>query len=679
VIDEVCAGDYDTLPPILFLQLDNTGKDNKNKHMVSFLAFLVARGVFIEIQVSFLPKGHTHEDIDQFFSVISRKLKTNPARTLPELVTTFKDVNMDCRAQVIRHCADWAALAKLTGWEETVHFKVPEKKVKKANKAKRGAKRGGGEALDSVCAQLLGDLAETTTVREKPDQEGGVDGKVHGLLLTKGEDGGVDLRWKYALVDTEWLPGMGMRVFPPLPPTTLQDLDLKITFQVPRYPDLLPLTRTVLKMKASLDVPRSCDRLRTLQPFQNKRWWQQAIRVWNGELRAMCAGCLEINTALGKIVVEGSRFSDKTQQAAYQNDELKKRRQLEKDLLTHRSTTECMGNYHTDIPFWESMLRTPKVFANFRDRPWAQSSVKRVVSSMLRSSATSLLGSVSSPAAMSSSSSGPSPAAMSSSSSAAPVSPSLDFVTDADGKWLPQSLNAAQGGCFLQPQGKLYTETLKDRPLQNKDYILYRTPEHVRVKLEQPFWVAQALKLDVETKRLRIHWSSVVAGDEKKELTKRRYGPLAAGDYDVSKFCPSCSSQKGNISWWKKGGPKTCPDNICGAASRTDKVWLDCTQMEWGKPLLWGPKDKLFKTNGALDYRVFNVLDKHPSCLWEKGNGLSQILNPNHEQSEEAKACREQGLVHQGNANDRDRYRDRRNGTTHGNNGGVFKRQKLTD
>ena len=59
------------LPPILKLQLDNTTKQNKGQYLFGFLSLLVECGVFKSIEVSYLPVGHTHEDIDQFFSRVS--------------------------------------------------------------------------------------------------------------------------------------------------------------------------------------------------------------------------------------------------------------------------------------------------------------------------------------------------------------------------------------------------------------------------------------------------------------------------------------------------------------------------------------------------------------------------------------------------------------------------------
>ncbi len=59
------------LPPILHLQIDNCWKDNKNSTVLRFLGYLLTRNIFKEIIIGALPPGHTHEDIDQKFSVIA--------------------------------------------------------------------------------------------------------------------------------------------------------------------------------------------------------------------------------------------------------------------------------------------------------------------------------------------------------------------------------------------------------------------------------------------------------------------------------------------------------------------------------------------------------------------------------------------------------------------------------
>ena len=77
------------LPKYLYLQLDNSAKDNKNQYLMAFLSLLTTRGVFKEIQVGFLLVGHTHEDIDAYFSHLSKALKSKNTFVLADLMKTF--------------------------------------------------------------------------------------------------------------------------------------------------------------------------------------------------------------------------------------------------------------------------------------------------------------------------------------------------------------------------------------------------------------------------------------------------------------------------------------------------------------------------------------------------------------------------------------------------------------
>ena len=93
------------LPPALYIQLDNTARENKNQYILSFLSYLVQMKIFsevsfqtyssncvvhfdnefntsIQIHLSFLMVGHTHEDVDQVFSRISTYLRKNSVYTL---------------------------------------------------------------------------------------------------------------------------------------------------------------------------------------------------------------------------------------------------------------------------------------------------------------------------------------------------------------------------------------------------------------------------------------------------------------------------------------------------------------------------------------------------------------------------------------------------------------------
>ena len=78
------------LPPVLYLQLDNTARENKNNLLMSYLHHLVAQKVFRKIKVGFLIVGHTHDNIDQMFSHFSRRLARQKAFTTPKLMSIIE-------------------------------------------------------------------------------------------------------------------------------------------------------------------------------------------------------------------------------------------------------------------------------------------------------------------------------------------------------------------------------------------------------------------------------------------------------------------------------------------------------------------------------------------------------------------------------------------------------------
>ncbi|CAM9195308.1 unnamed protein product, partial [Phaeothamnion confervicola] len=63
----------ESLPRMLYLQVDG-GSENRSQGFMQFLTLLVSWGIFDEIIHTRLPVGHTHEDIDQVFSRISRAI-----------------------------------------------------------------------------------------------------------------------------------------------------------------------------------------------------------------------------------------------------------------------------------------------------------------------------------------------------------------------------------------------------------------------------------------------------------------------------------------------------------------------------------------------------------------------------------------------------------------------------
>jgi hypothetical protein len=51
-------------------------KNNNNRHLLAFLSLLTTHEVFDKVQLGFLVVGHTHEDINNFFGYLSKKMKS---------------------------------------------------------------------------------------------------------------------------------------------------------------------------------------------------------------------------------------------------------------------------------------------------------------------------------------------------------------------------------------------------------------------------------------------------------------------------------------------------------------------------------------------------------------------------------------------------------------------------
>jgi hypothetical protein len=74
------------LSPTLQIQADNCTRENKNIYIFALCAALVGLRYFQEVQLCFLIVEHTHEDIDQRFSIISNTLKRTNIDSLKELL-----------------------------------------------------------------------------------------------------------------------------------------------------------------------------------------------------------------------------------------------------------------------------------------------------------------------------------------------------------------------------------------------------------------------------------------------------------------------------------------------------------------------------------------------------------------------------------------------------------------
>jgi hypothetical protein len=75
----------------LHVTFDNTSGDSKNSTTFRYLALLVAMGIYRYITVSTLMVGHTHDIVDQMFSVWSQRLRENNAPALSDLMKLMRD------------------------------------------------------------------------------------------------------------------------------------------------------------------------------------------------------------------------------------------------------------------------------------------------------------------------------------------------------------------------------------------------------------------------------------------------------------------------------------------------------------------------------------------------------------------------------------------------------------
>lgn len=101
------------LPPTLYLQLDNCWRENKNKYLLGLASMLVDEGVFRKVKISFLPKGHTHEDPDQMFSCFHRAYLHHALFGLDDLITCGRESFQPTPTFVhLDNMAAWSAILK---------------------------------------------------------------------------------------------------------------------------------------------------------------------------------------------------------------------------------------------------------------------------------------------------------------------------------------------------------------------------------------------------------------------------------------------------------------------------------------------------------------------------------------------------------------------------------------
>ena len=151
VLHHVLVAEYarrgGSLPPVLYLQLDNTVRQCKSRFVMAWLGLLVHWRVFQDVFVSFLPKGHTHEDIDQLFSQLAMWFRKHDAASILGFESAIASaIKYDDRAPTniktldrVANIRDWVEplLAKMDGISQDKHqFRITRINVEGGNEVR---------------------------------------------------------------------------------------------------------------------------------------------------------------------------------------------------------------------------------------------------------------------------------------------------------------------------------------------------------------------------------------------------------------------------------------------------------------------------------------------------------------------------------------------------------------
>jgi hypothetical protein len=167
------------LPPTLRIQADNYTRENKNIYKFALCAALVGLGYFQEVQLCFLIVGHTHEDIDQRFNIISNTLKKTNIDSLKELLelvqrgTSYTEAFVSARH--LENVRDWKSFITphLVTRGDTIieitflhHMRLYMENGVIQVQYKHFSKDAWGPTDGHVCLRLLPNMAEKPALAE---------------------------------------------------------------------------------------------------------------------------------------------------------------------------------------------------------------------------------------------------------------------------------------------------------------------------------------------------------------------------------------------------------------------------------------------------------------------------------------------------------------------------------
>lgn len=103
--------------------MDNCFRENKNRYVLGYLSYLIQSNLFDSIIINFLPIGHTHNDADQLFSLISEAFNNNNAFTIEQMHEVMKN-KLNNRLIYIAHVESYPDISSYFNEEQllnTIH------------------------------------------------------------------------------------------------------------------------------------------------------------------------------------------------------------------------------------------------------------------------------------------------------------------------------------------------------------------------------------------------------------------------------------------------------------------------------------------------------------------------------------------------------------------------------
>ena len=178
----------DSLPQTLYIQMDKCVRENKNQYVLAFCCLLVELKVFTKIKLGFLMVGHTHEDVDQFFSRFSSRLSWNSAKTLPALMNHLEESYSPKPTSVLID-----KIFKISQWLEPyigsirLHTGPHQYKIKlnEAGRARIQFKKWSTDEEWQTCDGLYEGVLLTGMPKRQPEPEFVNPKKVQGLEIEK--------------------------------------------------------------------------------------------------------------------------------------------------------------------------------------------------------------------------------------------------------------------------------------------------------------------------------------------------------------------------------------------------------------------------------------------------------------------------------------------------------------